>query len=118
MTTDAQIAASRRSTARRPGCGRPRGSVHEITTNEAKPEAIDKAMADLRSLKNKIPGIVDLSCGANFSDRAKSYTHGLFVRFTDRAALQAYVPHPEHQRVVQNVINPICADVLALDYES
>jgi hypothetical protein len=33
------------------------------------------------------------------------------------AALQAYGPHPEHQRVVQNFINPIRADVLALDYE-
>jgi hypothetical protein len=41
----------------------------------------------------------------------------LVVRFTDRAALEAYGPHPEHQRVLQNFINPIRADTLALDYE-
>ena len=33
------------------------------------------------------------------------------------AALEAYHPHPEHQRVPQNFVNPIRAAVLALDYE-
>ena len=86
-------------------------------TEEAKPEAIENALSELRGLKGKIAGIVDLSCGANFSERAKGYTHGLVVRFTDRAALEAYFPHSEHQRVVQKVINPIRADTLVLDYE-
>jgi len=80
-------------------------------------EAIDHAIAELRQLKGKIPGIVDLTCGTNFSDRAKGYTHGLVVRFKDRSALEAYGPHPEHQRVVQNFITPIRAEILALDYE-
>jgi hypothetical protein len=39
------------------------------------------------------------------------------VRFTDRSTLEAYSPHPEHQHVLQNFINPIRADILALDYE-
>jgi hypothetical protein len=86
-------------------------------TDAATPEAKANVITELRKLKGKIPGIVDLSCGENFSDRAKGYTHGLVVRFTDRAALQAYGPHPEHQRVVQNLIKPIAADILALDYE-
>jgi hypothetical protein len=86
-------------------------------TDAASEEAKNNVMTELRKLKNKIPGIVDLSCGANFSDRAKGYTHGLVVRFNDRAALQSYGPHPEHQRVVQEFIAPIRADVLALDYE-
>lgn len=86
-------------------------------TREASQETIDNALAELRGLKDKIAGIVDLSCGANFSDRAKGYTHGLVIRFRDRAALEAYFPHPEHQRVVQNFINPIRADTVILDYE-
>jgi hypothetical protein len=86
-------------------------------SEDASQEAIDSVVAELRGLKSKIAGVVDLSCGANFSDRAKGYTHGLVVRFMDRAALEAYGPHPEHQRVVQNFINPIRADILALDYE-
>jgi hypothetical protein len=86
-------------------------------TEEASQEAIDDAVAEMRKLKDKIPSIVDLSCGANFSDRAKGYTHGLVVRLADRSALEAYSPHPEHQRVLQHFINPIRADILALDYE-
>lgn len=86
-------------------------------TENASPEAINNVMTELSKLKSKIQGIVDLSCGTNFSDRAKGYTHGLVVRFKDRAALEAYGPHPEHQRVVQNLIAPIRADILALDYE-
>lgn len=83
----------------------------------ANPEAVDAAMAELRALKDKIPGIMDLSSGANFSVRAKGYTHGLVIRFKDRAALDTYNPHPEHQRVVQKFINPIRDDSLVLDYE-
>ena len=86
-------------------------------TDEASQEAIDNALAELRGLTDKIAGIVDLSCGANFSERAKGYTHGLVIRFADRAALEAYFPHPEHQRVVQDFINPIRADTVILDYE-
>src|SRR5262245_19789360 len=86
-------------------------------SEDASQEAIDSVVAELRGLKHKIAGVVDLSCGAHLSDRAKGYTHGLVVRFMDRAALEAYGPHPEHQRVVQNFINPIRADILALDYE-
>jgi len=86
-------------------------------TVEASQEEIETALAELRGLKGKIAGIIDLSCGANFSARAKGYTHGLVMRFTDRAALEAYYPHPDHQRVVQNLINPIRADTLVLDYE-
>jgi len=84
---------------------------------DASQDAIDRVVAELRALKGKIPGIVDLSCGANFSDRANGYTHGLVVRFADRSALEAYGPHPDHQRVVQKLINPIRADILALDFE-
>lgn len=42
---------------------------------EASQEAVDGALADLRGLRGKIAGVVDVSCGANFSDRAKGHTH-------------------------------------------
>jgi hypothetical protein len=86
-------------------------------TEGASAEAVDTAMAELRALKGKIPGILDLSSGTNFSVRAKGYTHGLVIRFKDRAALDVYNPHPEHQRVVQKFINPIRDDSIVLDYE-
>ena len=80
-------------------------------------EAIKNAMAELRGLKDKIPGIVDVTSGTNFSERSKGFTHGMVFRFKDRAALDGYIPHPEHQRVVQKILNPIRADTLVVDYE-
>jgi hypothetical protein len=96
------------------------GVVHIVLfrwTEAATPEAIENALEGLRGLKGQIDSILDLTCGANFTERGKGFTHGLVVRFADRAALETYLSHPAHQRVVQNAIIPIRADILALDYE-
>ena len=84
---------------------------------EATTAQIAAAVTALRSLANCVPGILQLSCGENFTERAKGFQHGLVVRFGDRAALDAYQAHPEHQAVVKQHIQPILADILALDYE-
>ena len=86
-------------------------------TENATPDGIEAVMTELKALKDKIPGIVDVTAGKNFSERAKGFTHGLVFRFKDRAALEGYLPHPEHQRVVQKILNPIRADALIFDYE-
>jgi len=85
---------------------------------DATPGAIRSAVEALLALADKIPGVLELTCGKNFSDRNQGYTHGMVVRFIDRAALEAYGPHPAHQHVVQNFISPIRADVLVVDYEA
>ncbi len=87
-------------------------------TPEAEEAQIAQVMDGLRGLGDQIPGIVGLACGADFSGRAQGYTHGLTVRFTDRAALEAYGPHPAHRHVVETLINPIRGDILAFDFES
>lgn len=86
-------------------------------TENASQEAINTVMTELLGLKDKIPGIVDVTSGANFSERSKGFTHGLVFRFKDRASLEGYLPHPEHQRVVQKLLNPIRADAIIFDYE-
>ena len=84
---------------------------------DASATAIAKAIEALKGLKGKVPGIVELSCGENFSDRARGFHHGLVVRFKTRDELAAYMPHPTHQVVVQNLIKPIVQDILSVDYE-
>jgi Stress responsive A/B Barrel Domain len=79
---------------------------------------IAEVVEALKGLKEKIPGIVDLSCGKNFSDRSQGYQTGLVVRFSDRNALAAYQPHPDHQAVVQNYIKPIAQEILCVDYSN
>lgn len=85
---------------------------------DAPAEQIVRVMQALDLLKQRIPGIADLTCGENFCERAQGYTHGLVVRFVDRASLEAYGPHEAHQEVVQTLIRPIMESVLAFDFEA
>jgi hypothetical protein len=84
---------------------------------DAAPEAISAVIEGLRGLKGQVPGVVDLSCGENFSDRAQGFQCGLVVRLEDKTALDTYMAHPLHRAVVEERINPIRDSVLAVDYE-
>ena len=73
----------------------------------------------LNKLKSVMPGILDVSGGYNSSPEGKSngFTYGFIVRFSDTAARDEYLPHPEHQNLAQNLVRPIVDDVLVFDYE-
>jgi hypothetical protein len=96
--------------------------VEHVVLFKLKPEATEEqkhAMVEaLRGLKGQIEGIMDLTCGRNFSERSQGSEIGLVVRFRDRAALDAYIPHPIHRGVVERFINPIRQDVIVADYET
>ena len=87
------------------------------TTAEATEEQRERMIAELSALRDKIPGIVGLTVGPNFSDRNQGYDIGLVVRFIDRAALEVYLPHPAHRGAVDTYVAPIKADVIVVDYE-
>ena len=87
------------------------------TTANATPEQKARMIEELRALRGKIDGIVDLSVGENFSNRNQGFDIGLVVRFTDRAALEAYLPHPAHRGCVDAYITPIKEDVIVVDYD-
>ncbi|CCW35530.1 Stress responsive A/B Barrel Domain-containing protein [Chthonomonas calidirosea] len=78
---------------------------------------IEEVMRRLRALPQQIEGILELNCGRDFSGRSKGYTHALRVRFVNRQALENYGPHPAHQEVVQKLILPNTADILAFDFQ-
>lgn len=84
---------------------------------EATTQQREAMLAGLKSLRQSVPGIVELSCGENFSERNQGYEIGLVVRFTDRAALDTYLPHPAHRAVVEEKIRPIMEGVIVVDYE-
>ena len=99
----------------------PEREVMHIVLFEWKPDAtpasIEAAVEELRALKDKVPGILELTIGTDFSTRARNFSHALVVRFTNRESLEVYGPHPAHDRVVQNFVRPISKDVMAFDYE-
>lgn len=79
------------------------------------PEEENELIKQLLDLPNHIPEIMDLSAGRTVTDRAQGYTIGLVVRFHSQAGLEAYQPHPAHQRVVAYV-RQIIEDTIAVDY--
>jgi hypothetical protein len=70
----------------------------------------------LRSLPGRVPGIIELAVGENFTDRARGFTHGLLVRLKDRAALKTYAEHPEHVAVAAPLRQD--AELMAMDIEA
>jgi len=77
----------------------------------------DRMLERLRGLRGSSAGMLELTCGVNFSARSQGFTHGLLVRFKSRADLEAYAVDPEHQKVIAEAIRPVAESVLALDYE-
>jgi Stress responsive A/B Barrel Domain len=55
----------------------------------------------LKALQTKIEGIINISTGGDESPERlqRGNTHGFTVDFVDSAARDAYLPHPEHQKV-------------------
>jgi hypothetical protein len=87
---------------------------------EAHSASIAATISALQELKHKIPFIIDLSCGQNLDSnhRNQGFQHGLVVKLPTRGDLDAYQNHEAHQKVLNNLIKPILAEVIALDYET
>lgn len=82
-------------------------------------EKIEGLFRDLKGLKEKIPGISDFTWGPYSGDEGmnQGYGHGFIMTFTDTAARDAYLPHPEHE-VVKNSILRLVDGVIAFDFEA
>jgi hypothetical protein len=88
----------------------------EPGTSEAQVGQVTDAF---RALRERIPGIIGFEDGVNDSPEAKDqgFTHVFLVTFADRAARDAYLPHPEHARFGQLLRQlGIVADVFVVDY--
>lgn len=84
---------------------------------EAGDDAIERAAAALRALKDKVPGVIHITAGKNFTARGQGHQLGLVVRLKDKAALEVYAAHPEHRAVADKLIIPLLDNLIAVDYE-
>jgi hypothetical protein len=88
-----------------------------------KKSEIDRVFAALAGLKGKIPGLLSFSGGAYSSHEGlqRGFTHGFCMTFPDAAARDAYLPHPEHEKVkklVLAILDGGLDGVIAFDYAS
>jgi Stress responsive A/B Barrel Domain len=79
-------------------------------------------MADLlvalENLRQRLPGFLSCTGGPYSSPEGlnQGYTHGLVMTFTDAAARDQYLGHPDHEKVKQNFL-PDLEGVVAFDFE-
>ena len=84
---------------------------------ETDQSARDEHVQRLRALTALIPGIVDFEVGSDVLHLDRSFDTGLYSRFADRDALDAYTVHPEHQKVAA-MGREIAEKVISVDFEA
>ena len=82
------------------------------------PEQIDQVFSDLLDISESIPGVEDYVSGPNNSPEGFShgYTHALIMTFTDAAARDTYLAHPEHSAFKEKAM-PLVDSVVVVDFE-
>ncbi len=85
-----------------------------------KPEVSEEqkrhVVAEIRKLQGQIPGLLETFVGTNISPRGQGYALGGAMKFVDKASLDAYGPHPVHQRLVSWLMPLI--EPLEVDFEA
>lgn len=82
----------------------PAAAVRHVVVFKYKATATAAQIAEVttafRALKGKIPGIVSFEHGKNHSPEKldQGFSHVYLVTFTNVAARDAYLPHPEHKK--------------------
>ncbi len=88
-----------------------------IETNDGVTDAeVQEVMAGIIALKDKIPGVLEVKIGNNFSDRAPHISHAAVITLTDKDALAAYGPHPAHQDLLK-ILMPIAKNLTIADID-
>jgi hypothetical protein len=84
---------------------------------EVSPDQIDQVFTNLAELKDLIPGIIAFNGGPYSSPEGlnQGYTHGLIITFETAAHRDAYLPHPEHEKVKAIILNYL-DDLIAFDF--
>ena len=81
-------------------------------------DEINRIFDELMDISENIPGIEDYVSGPNTSPEGLSdgFTHAFVMTFSDSAARDAYLPHPDHEKFKSGAI-PHIEKVLVVDFE-
>lgn len=91
------------------GCYR-RRMLHHVVTFDLKPDApadqVEQISAALHALAATLPEVRSLAIGADLALREGNAGFGLAMTFDDVDAFRVYADHPEHIRVIKELIGP------------
>lgn len=80
---------------------------------------IDESFAEMHAMVGRIPGLLSMEHGPYESSEGLNdgFTHGFIMSFDTAASRDAYLPHPEHERVKEIVV-PRLERVIVFDFQS
>jgi hypothetical protein len=84
---------------------------------EITPEQIDECFTEMVGMVGRIPGLLSMEHGPYDSTEGLNdgFTHGFVMTFDTIASRDAYLPHPEHERV-KLIVVPRLARVIVFDF--
>jgi Stress responsive A/B Barrel Domain len=83
---------------------------------EVTQEQKQRVITEIRKLQGQIPGLVETLVGTNISPRGQGYELGGVMKFADKLSLDAYGPHPVHQKLVSWLMPLI--EAIEVDFEA
>lgn len=90
--------------------------IKEGVEGRSKAESIAQAKALIEGMNGKIPGLIKVEVGVDFSESPDSADMALYSEFESREALEVYAGHPEHKAVLP-FIKSIISERRLIDYE-
>jgi hypothetical protein len=92
--------------------------THIVTFRWRAAEVDDAAItAALRALTGDLDGVRSYRCGADVGLTPTAYDFAVVGTFEDREAFLAYRDHPEHQRILSEMILPNVEDRTVVQLE-
>lgn len=92
--------------------------LHDFADGASKSENARRLKHRLEALPRHIPEIKFAEVGINFNASDAAYDVVLISEFESREALQAYQKHPEHQKVISELLEKIRSKKSVVDYET
>lgn len=79
---------------------------------------IDNCFHEMQGMVGKIPGLLAMENGPYESSEGLNdgFMHGFIMTFDSPASRDAYLPHPEHERV-RDIVVPCLERVVVFDFE-
>ena len=90
--------------------------VNDGVEGRTKAQSVALAKQMVESMNGKIPGLIKVELGVDFSDSDDSSDMALYSEFESREAFDSYAAHPEHVPVLA-FIKSIISERKLVDYE-
>lgn len=88
---------------------------HIILFKAKKPDVIEAICRHVMSIKEEIPGLLNIVYVKNLTDYAKGYNQMAIMSFRNKKDFAGWSNHPYHQQVVDQLKE--IAETLFFDYE-